>query len=214
MTEEPIPAPGPQPMRASHQDREQVATVLQKAMADGRISVAELESRLDSVYAAKTLAELEPITNDLPGHQLSLSKPIAGMAPAASSAPRVVSGSTGGRTTANLVGIMSGVERKGAWIAAPRINCVAVMGGIELDFTGAQLTGMDTVVNVTAIMGGVEITVPEGITVIVEGVGIMGAFVDNARQTYGREAPVLRVRGLALMGGVEVKARRKAVEQQ
>lgn len=199
-------------MRASHQDREQVATVLQKAMADGRISVAELESRLDSVYAAKTMADLEPLTTDLPGHQLSLSKPVAGMVASSSSAPQVVPGQPGARTTANLVGIMSGVERKGAWVAAPRINCVALMGGIELDFTGAQLSSMDTVLNVTAIMGGVEVTVPEGITVLVEGIGIMGAFVDNARQTYGRDAPVLRIRGLALMGGVEVKARRKVID--
>ncbi len=196
-------------MRASHDDREQVATALQKAMSEGRITVAELETRLDSVYAAKTLDELEPLTRDLPGQTLSLSKRPVQAAPAAS----VIrpAGSSNGQSKANLVGIMSGVVRKGPWVVPEHINCVAIMGGIELDFTGAQLSGMETVVNVTAIMAGIEITVPEGITVIVEGVGIMGAFEDSAHQTYGPEAPVLRLKGLALMAGVEVRSRKRAI---
>lgn len=198
-------------MRASHDDREQVATALQRAMSEGRITVAELETRLDSVYAAKTLDELEPLIRDLPGQTLSLSKRPVPPAPvtALTSYPVVRSG--GGSPKANLVGILSGVVRKGPWVAAEKINCVAIMGGIELDFTNAQLSGMETVMNVTAIMGGVEITVPEGITVIVEGVGIMGAFEDSANQTYGSDAPVIRFKGLALMAGVEIKSGRRAI---
>jgi hypothetical protein len=195
-------------MRASNQDRERVATVLQKAMADGQITVAELESRLDSVYGAKTLGELEPSIADLPGHGLSLTKPVA---PTSAGAVASVVPVSGGRSSTNLVGIMSGVMRKGAWVAPTSINCVAVMGGIELDFSTAQLSGMETVINVTAIMGGVDITVPAGMTVKVNGVGIMGAFEDNVNQTYGGDAPVLVVRGLALMGGVNVKGSKKAI---
>ena len=196
-------------MRASNQDREQVAAVLQKAMSEGRITVAELEHRLDSVYAAKTLVDLEPLTVDLPGHTVSLFKPPTPPVPSTHWAPPAVSGR--GPSTANLVGIMSGVERKGNWIAPTHINCVAIMGGVLLDFSAAHLSGRETVVNVTAIMGGVEITVPEGLAVSVDGVGMMGAFEDNAHQTYGPESPVLRVRGLALMGGVVVKSRNKAI---
>ncbi len=170
-------------------------------MADGRITVAELETRLDSVYAARTLVELEPITNDLPGHALSLSK----SAPVVVPANHMLSVSPGGSSRGNIVGIMSGVERRGVWTAPAHINAVAIMGGLILDFTAARLTAMETVMNVTAIMGGVEITVPEGLTVLVEGVGIMGAFEDQVRQNYGPGSPVLRLRGVAIMGGVEVK---------
>lgn len=196
-------------MRASNQDRERVAAILQRAMADGQITVAELEGRLDSVYGATTLGELEPSIADLPGHGLSLVKPGAPV-PAGAPIP-VVAVHGGGPAKANLVGIMSGVLRRGAWIAPTQINCVAVMGGVELDFTAAQLSGMETVINATAIMGGVDITVPAGMTVKVNGVGIMGAFEDNAHQTYGAEAPVLIVRGFALMGGVNVKSATKAI---
>ena len=204
-----MPPSGPASMRASNQDRERVATILQKAMADGQITVAELETRLDSVYGAKTLGELEPSIVDLPGHGLSLIKHSAPVPTGA--AMTVVPAAPGSQSTANLVGVMSGVVRKGAWIAPTRINCVAVMGGIELDFSTAQLSRMETVINVTAIMGGVEITVPAGMTVQVNGVGIMGAFEDNAHQTYGSDAPVLVVRGLALMGGVNVKPSKRAI---
>lgn len=196
-------------MRASNQDREVVAGILQKAMSEGRITIAELESRLDSVYAAKTLAELEPITVDLPGHSVSIIKPTtAAVSAVPLTRPMAISP---GAASGNLVGVMSGVERKGIWTAPGHLNCVAIMGGIELDFTGAQLSSMETVINVTAIMGGVEITVPEGITVVVEGIGIMGAFVDSVHQTYGPESPVLRLRGLALMGGVEIRGRKRAI---
>jgi hypothetical protein len=210
VTEEPEPASAQPPMRASHADRERVAAALQHAMSEGRLTVAELEGRLDSVYAAKTIAELEPLTRDLPGSALSLSKSAQPVAPRAASEAQWVH-SAGGPAKANLVGIMSGVVRKGPWVVPEHINCVAIMGGIELNFTEAQLTSRETVMNVTAIMGGVEITVPEGITVICEGIGIMGAFEDSSRQVYGPEAPVLRLKGLALMGGVEVRGRKRAL---
>ncbi len=91
------------------------------------------------------------------------------------------------RRKANLVGIMSGSCARACGWSPSSINCVAIMGRIELDFTQAQLTSMETVMNVTAIMGGVEVTVPEGITVICEGVGIMGAFEDSSVRCTGRK---------------------------
>ena len=58
--------PEPRNMRASDADRERVANVLREAAGDGRLTMDELDERLDAVYAAKTYAELEPITHDLP----------------------------------------------------------------------------------------------------------------------------------------------------
>src|ERR1043165_670252 len=53
-------------IRISNEDREKVAQILHSAMAEGRLEMSELEERLDAVYAAKTFADLEPITRDLP----------------------------------------------------------------------------------------------------------------------------------------------------
>lgn len=59
------PSAGPA-MRASDADREAVAATLNEALAVGRLDPVEFQSRLDATFAARTLAELEPITRDLP----------------------------------------------------------------------------------------------------------------------------------------------------
>jgi Domain of unknown function (DUF1707) len=53
-------------MRASDTDRDSVATRLREAHAEGRLTMAEFEERLEAAYAARTLGELAPITLDLP----------------------------------------------------------------------------------------------------------------------------------------------------
>ena len=54
-------------------------------------------------------------------------------------------------------------------------------------------------------MGGIEITVPEGLAVHVDGMGIFGGFDQKAEGPGQPGAPVLRIKGAALFGGVEVK---------
>ena len=52
-------------LRASDADREQVATVLSTAYAEGRLTREEHDERLDQVLRAKTFDDLIPITQDL-----------------------------------------------------------------------------------------------------------------------------------------------------
>jgi len=66
-------------LRASDADRESVVDFLRGHCAEGRLDLDELEERMDLAYAARTLAELEPLTADLPGSPF---------APAAPPAPR------------------------------------------------------------------------------------------------------------------------------
>ena len=58
--------PDPSQLRISDQDRHQVAEVLREAAGEGRIDFEELDQRLDATYAARTYADLVPITLDLP----------------------------------------------------------------------------------------------------------------------------------------------------
>ena len=53
-------------MRASDAERDEVAAILSEALAQGRLTSAELAERIDTAYAAKTRAELVPLTADLP----------------------------------------------------------------------------------------------------------------------------------------------------
>ncbi|MDT0202218.1 hypothetical protein [Nocardioides sp. AE5] len=61
--------------------------------------------------------------------------------------------------------------------------------------------------NVYTVMGGVEVIVNPGTNAVVGGIGIMGAF-DGVRNTVPAQsvpgAPVVRIKGFALMGGVGV----------
>ncbi len=56
----------PRLIRASDQDRDRVAGLLQEHHAVGRLDPEEFNDRLDRVYQAKTMGDLEDLTADLP----------------------------------------------------------------------------------------------------------------------------------------------------
>jgi hypothetical protein len=53
-------------LRASDADRDRVAAQLKEHCAVGRLTIDELSDRLDQTFAARTLGELNLITQDLP----------------------------------------------------------------------------------------------------------------------------------------------------
>ena len=53
-------------IRASDSEREYVARIMQVAAAQGMLSLDEADERLALVYAARTRADLVPLTADLP----------------------------------------------------------------------------------------------------------------------------------------------------
>jgi hypothetical protein len=83
------------------------------------------------------------------------------------------------------------------------------MGGCEMDLREAQLAPGVTEIMVVAFMGGVEIVVPPWLQVEVSGIGIMGGFdhKQSAPPAHGPGAPVVRISGLAMMGGASVSVR-------
>jgi DUF1707 SHOCT-like domain len=186
-------------LRASDADRERVANVLREAAGDGRLTMEELDERLDAVYAAKTYAELEPITRDLPTSGTP-------NMPAPSASPAGDPARFGGVPSSHgAVAIMGGFSRKGDWVAPKDFTAVAIMGGGEIDLREARFAEPTVSIHVIAIMGGIEITVPEDATVRVTGVGVMGAFEHISSGSGQPGAPTIIVNGVALMGGVEVR---------
>jgi hypothetical protein len=200
-------------MRVSNDDRERVARVLHDAMAEGRLTVTELEERLDQVYAAKVFRDLEPVVRDLPVGGQAPHLPV----PAAAAPPPVVSNRIGGRGTSSAaVAVMSGSVRKGVWTVPPTFTSLALMGGVQIDLTEARFEDAETTIQAYAIMGGIEIFVPEDVVVQVNGVGFMGAF-DNRVENQSQPrpgVPLVKVNGLAFWGGVEVKYRKRQRDQR
>lgn len=199
--EKPLPE-----LRASDADRDRVAERLRDALAEGRLDMEEFEERLEAAYRSRTYAELEPLTRDLPPAGVPSPHPLAApVATSGASWPARI----GGRATSSAgVAVMSAFQRKGAWTVPARFDAVAFWGGGELDLREANFAEREVVINCVAIMGGIEITVPPGVEVEVRGFGLMGAF--DQRDTPGpREpgAPRVVVTGLAFWGGVEVKVK-------
>jgi Domain of unknown function (DUF1707) len=187
-------------VRVSDADRFRVAEVLREAAGEGRLDLDELDQRLEAAYAAKTYADLVPLTADLP---------VTGAAQVPTPRPAYppASAPTYDRTTA----VMSGSERVGPWVVGAEHTALAVMGGVTLDLREARLTAAETVITANAFWGGIEVIVGPGVHLVVEGSGFMGGF-DHARDKVPADlrpdSPVVRVRGLAVMGGVTVQRRR------
>lgn len=191
--------PEPAQLRISDEDRHRVADILREAAGEGRIDLDELDERLEATYAAKTYADLVPITVDLPAH------------PTSREAVSRASGPPTARQVERHFAIMGGVDRHGVWAVPEQLVVMALMGGANLDFRQARFPGREVVVTVNAIMGGAEIIVNPRTHVIVEGIGIMGGYSGphgTVPEELDADSPVLRVRGFALMGGVNVRRKR------
>jgi predicted membrane protein len=79
------------------------------------------------------------------------------------------------------------------------------MGGVKLDLSNATMARDTAVIDVFALMGGTEIFVPRDWDVTVRVVSLMGGCSDKRRPATGPATRHLVIRGMAVMGGVEIK---------
>ncbi|MGI5485533.1 DUF1707 SHOCT-like domain-containing protein [Microtetraspora malaysiensis] len=184
-------------LRASDSNREQVSAMLGEALSTGQLSHEEYSDRLDRLYQAKTVGELEVLTNDLQVEQHR---------PTTSPVPYVQGGSS---EPENIVAIFGGAQRKGRWRVRRRTRALAMFGGMQFDLTDAEFEAKEVEITINAIFGGAEIIVPEGVEVRCHGVGIFGGYDVHGSADVDPSAPVVVVKGLALFGGVSGKARRR-----
>ena len=186
-------------LRISDADRHKVAEVLRQAAGEGRIDLDELDERLEATYAAKTYGELVPITADLP---------MAGQQHVPTPAPRATGSVVAAPSHQSSFSMMGECKRQGVWEVPAKHNAFSLMGGITLDLREARFTAQETVIECVAIMAGIDIYVNPQTRVIVEGVGVMGDFSEGRSKVPADlrpDSPVVRVKGLALMAGVNVK---------
>lgn len=107
-----------------------------------------------------------------------------------------------------LFAMMGAVTRRSRATAFRGGDLSAVMGGVQLDLTQAELDNGRAVLDVFAMWGGIDIRVPDDWRVELEVTPVMGSFEDNSHP--GSEGPVtgtLVIRGFVMMGGGEVKNR-------
>jgi hypothetical protein len=217
--------------------REQTIDVLCKHFAEDRLTMGELERRLDRAAAARTRAELATLLTDLSatagvpapsteeqGATRRASDVRAGDVVQGRGEDEQTSGARPARrrrapitdrdreaaADSVVVAILGGSRKVGRWRPPPHMHAVAFWGGVVLDLRDAILPDGRFEVSAFAVMGGVDIIVPPGLPVEVNGVALLGGFDQAAETAYGdddEDGPRLVVSGFALMGGVSVKLR-------
>jgi predicted membrane protein len=83
-------------------------------------------------------------------------------------------------------------------------DLVAFMGGFDIDLRDADIEGTDATITVNAFMGGGVIRVPETWAVSMRVAAFMGGHSLKAREG-AQPTKNLIVKGMAIMGGVEVR---------
>jgi predicted membrane protein len=108
-------------------------------------------------------------------------------------------------STVNGFALLGGVKRKVVSQDFRGGALTAILGGCELDLRHASISSGQAVIDTFALWGGIEIRVPQEWSVVVQGTPILGAFDDKTVRVGGDGSKVLVIKGVALMGGVDVK---------
>lgn len=198
------PAPAataPPAMRVSDQERDAVAQILQAAFAEGRLDDGEFDERMRAALTARTAADLDTLTADLP----------SGPPRPAAPAPSVVTGPAPGRFA---VAYKNSVRRGGRWRVPGRFTCVVYKGDGRLDLRAAELTAHVTTVVAVAYKSRVDVLVPPGARIEMDGFGVSKGWSqqEELERLAPRDAPVIHIRGVAYKGTVEVSTRPPGTE--
>ncbi|QLE70352.1 DUF1707 domain-containing protein [Streptomyces rectiverticillatus] len=131
--------------RVSHRDRDQAVEILRVAAGDGRLTIAELDERVEAAMAARTASDLAVLTADLP---------LEGM-------PRQA------REVIRIDQRFGEGKRTGRWLVPHRMEIRLMFSDLKLDFTEAVITHDILHIEVDLRIGG-NLTLVTGPGVLVD----------------------------------------------
>ncbi|MGH4015721.1 MAG: DUF1707 SHOCT-like domain-containing protein [Pseudonocardiaceae bacterium] len=174
----------PRDLRVSDAEREYVGELLQRAVGQGRLTVAEFTERMDAAMVARTRGELNAVLVDLPG--FILARPTA-------------------HDVLELSHHLGELNRRGPWRVPPRVRLIGHFGSSLLDFTEAIFSGPVVTLELNKTGGSTTIIVPEGATVDTDGLRMTAGSIKDS--TIRRIAPGplhFVITGRSIMGEVRV----------
>jgi hypothetical protein len=187
----------PVPLAAA---RERAIELLSAHFANDRLTIDELDRRLERAYAATSIAQLHALTADLADE-----RPASVPARVATSSMALHRPEESGR----IVAIFSETRRAGLWAVPPELDVKAIMSNLTVDLRSALLSPGVTDVHIRAVMASVQILLPPGVRVV-ESVGaFMASVTDDSYSviTSDPSVPVIRLRGNAVMAEVKVRTK-------
>lgn len=176
------PPPG---HRASDQDRERAAAVIQEAHSDGRLDFEEMDERLTQIYSAKTQLELRTATADL--------VPVA----------------HGGAAELTIRAKHSAQKREGAWTVPERVTALPEHSSLRLDFTDAVVRWPEIHVEARPKHSSILMIVPEGWSVDLDQIDMVGSSASNKAGTPKPGGVRLHITGEARYSSITVRHPRK-----
>ncbi len=184
---EPDRAPGAVTL-ASNVERDAATQRLQVAFAEHRLTDEEFDQRVRQALTARTTSELDILTADLP-----------------TAAPALLVASATGRKPGRFaIALKSSISRVGRWTLPRRFLAVVYKGGGLLDLRAAELTAAETTITAVSYKSRTEILLPPGVRVELGGTGVSAAG-DAWPGELPPGAPVVRIKGVAYKGSIEVR---------
>jgi Domain of unknown function (DUF1707)/Cell wall-active antibiotics response 4TMS YvqF len=198
---------GARDLRCSDADRERVADTLREAAAEGRLTLSELEERLDATFRARTYGDLEPITSDLPpGRDVVRGGPPAHPGGVVRRTPDAYGPAI---RTERITAVFGDQKRSGRWQVPRRLEVTSVLGEVTIDFTEAIVRDREIVVQVAVALGSVTLIVPEGIDVRMDAGFVLGDRKVRLTGPVTPGGPVYWVRGFVVLGEITVRPPRQ-----
>lgn len=177
-------------MLASDAERDRTIEALGRACSEGRLTLGELDERVERALGARSQEELTALVADLP-------------------TPLLEVGTGGVRTwrsgrSLRSVAVVGRLRHRGRWRLPTRVVHLALVGGALLDLRDAEVSGPLTTITVVCGVGRIRVRLPEHVRVEIEG---STGFGGRRTSIHGEDrdgAPVVRLRLWALSGRVRV----------
>lgn len=162
--------------------------MLSAAAGDGRLTMNEHAERVERAYSARTLGELAVLTSDLAepsGQPFRLDH------------------------RGPVLAVFGRDRRDGRWVVPATVPVVAVFGEVVLDLREALLQSARVVVHATVLGGTLELIVPEGVAVDLQGTAVLTRKINRTQRAVAG-MPVVEVRAVSVGGTIRVTSPRRS----
>jgi len=184
-------------MRTSEAERESVVARLGQACAEGRLTLDEFGDRVERAYKAMLAPDLEALVADLPT--------IGAQVPALPVRTRGTRGTRG--TTRWWISPLGGFHRRGHYRLPTHQVVVTLLGGMDVDLRGAELSGPTVNLTVVSLIGGADVVVPAGVQVEVSGFSVLGRRDVRLGNRIAPGAPLVHLRVFSVLGRAKVRSK-------